>query len=704
MINYESLTKTQLIEMIKSLQFDENIADERERLLHELQVHQIELEMQNQELREMQSKLEETTNLYADLYDFAPVGYISFDDSGLIQEINLTGATMLGKERSRLLNTPFTSYIARNDLPKFRDHLWKCRRTDAKTTTETGLIIGENQLIQVQLTSVAIHDTKRHMWLYRTVISDITELTQAKRNLEKANEELETRVKARTVELTKAIAASAFEKDRLAVTLFSIGDGVITTDTDGKIILINRVAESLTGWVNEAATGKYIEEVFRIINNGTGEPYEDFVQLSGNRKMDAVLISKDGIKYIIDFNFAPIFDLQNNNIGSVLVFHDITHQRYMEKETLKIQKLESLGILAAGIAHDFNNFLAGILSSIQLSELKLKKGSDISQYLKNIGNTAYKAASLTKQLLTFAKGGEPVKKVTSISQLIKDTVSFALRGSNVRSELFIPGDLWLVEIDEGQMGQVINNLIINAVQAMPDGGTIIVNAENIKFDAMVQHLTLQPGAYLKIDIADQGVGIPPENLPYIFDPYFTTKQAGNGLGLATSYSIIKKHDGLLEVESSGFGTTFHIYLPASLESEVIAPSKEECILTGTGKILLMDDEEFIRNNTGEMLRQIGYQVQLAEDGAGAIQLYNHARESGMPFDVVIMDLTVPGGLGGEKAINQLIKIDPEVKVIVSSGYSNAPILSNYRKYGFCGVVTKPYRIEELNRKLQEIIQ
>ncbi|HEX3046743.1 MAG TPA: ATP-binding protein [Bacillota bacterium] len=709
MKNYERMSKTELIEVIASLQATRNPDEEREGLLHDLQVHQIELEMQNQELRETQNKLEETTNLYADLYDFAPLGYISFDDNGVIQEINLTGATMLGKERSRLIGSPFRSFVIPDDFPKFRNHLWKCCQTKEKITTEIGLVIAKNQFIQVQLSSIAIHSVKWATTLYRTVVSDITELTRAKDSLQKTNQQLEERVKTRTTELTQANAALASEKDRLAVTLFSIGDGVITTDIAGRIVLINRVAENLTGWMNEVARGKFIHEVFRIVHDQTGDPYEDLAPPleTLNPKTDAVLLSQNGLKYLIDFRMAPIYDLHNHKIGSVLIFHDITHQREMEKESLKIQKLESLGVLAAGIAHDFNNFLAGILANIQLSALKLSQGKDISLYLKNVETATQKATGLTKQLLTFAKGGQPVKKVAAISGLIQDTVSFALRGSNVRCEFSIPGELWRVEIDEGQITQVINNLIINAVQAMPEGGIIIVRAENIKNDTLrageLHSHSLPSGDYLKITIIDHGMGIPAENLPYIFDPYFTTKQTGSGLGLATSYSIIKKHLGSLEVESSGSGTTFSIYLPASFEVPVKSLEKTGLPLQGTGKILLMDDEEIIRNTTGEMLRQIGYQVHLAEDGIQAIDLYTCAQESGKPYDMVIMDLTIPGGMGGKETLKKLVNIDPHIKAIVSSGYSNDQTLANYQEYGFCGVVSKPYRIEELHEKLQNLI-
>lgn len=726
MLDYEKLTRADLIEALKSFQaarsMDEN---EREQLLHELQVHQIELEMQNQELRETQQQLEETGNLYADLYDFAPIGYLSFDDYGFIQEINLTGAAMLGTERSHLINKPFSTYVLQCDLGKFRDHLYHCKQAKEKTTSEIGLIVDQGVRIQVQLSSVAVYDIRRHFILYRTAFSDITEQMRAEEDLQRTKDQLEVMVKERTAELTEAnselqieIAERnraqqnlAAEKEQLSVTLFSIGDGVITTNTEGRIILLNRVAENLTGWAKEDASAKPISEVFNIINEKTNEPYEDLVtdtlttNETINLETDVILISRTGSTCLITFNIAPIHDSQNNNIGAVLVFRDISNQRRLEKEFLKTQKLESLGILAGGIAHDFNNFLAGALANTQLIKIMWDKGKDIAVNLQRIERAIMKATGLTKQLLTFAKGGEPVKKILSLGELIKDTVTFALRGSDIGCEFSIANDLWLVEVDEGQINQVVNNLIINADQAMPDGGSIKISAENIAIDPRPSNHPLQSGHYVKITIIDQGIGIPEENLPYIFDPYFTTKETGSGLGLAASYAIIKKHDGYLEVESvQEVGTTFSIYLPAALEANVAAAKEAATVLTGTGRVLLMDDEENIRISTGEMLSQIGYEVQSVADGAGAMSLYIQAKESGAPFDVVIMDLTIPGGMGGRETLRKLMEIDPQVKAIVSSGYSDDPIMANYHDYHFCNVATKPYRIEELHKKIHKVIR
>jgi CheY-like chemotaxis protein len=303
-------------------------------------------------------------------------------------------------------------------------------------------------------------------------------------------------------------------------------------------------------------------------------------------------------------------------------------------------------------------------------------------------------------------------KVASIPELVKEVVNFSLRGSNVRCEFDLPDNLWPVEVDTGQISQVINNLIINASQAMPEGGIIRLCAENIILgsndnDNDNDIVLLKEGKYIKISVKDQGIGIPKEHLSKIFDPYFTTKETGSGLGLAISYSIIKKHGGYITIESeSGSGTTVYIYLPAS-EKDLFRVEHivdEENLAAGRGKILLMDDQESLRNMVGEMLVYLGYEVVLAREGDEAIELYRKAKESGRDFDAVILDLTVPGGTGGKEAVQKLREIDPGVKAVVSSGYSYDPIMSEYKKYGFIGVVAKPYEVGELSKVLYKVIR
>lgn len=508
----------------------------------------------------------------------------------------------------------------------------------------------------------------------------------------------------------EAEAALAAEKDRLAVTLRSIGDGVICTDAAGNVVLMNRVAEELTGWREEEAIGKPLTEVFHIINEKTRKrcdnPVEKVLETGGvvGLANHTVLVSRDGTERILADSGAPIRGKDGEIIGVVLVFRDVTERRKMEEELQRVEKLESIGILAGGIAHDFNNILMGILGNISLAKMDAKPEDKVFERLTEVERASLRAKDLAQQLLTFSRGGAPIKKTASVAELLKDSVTFALRGSNVRCEFSLPDDLWPVEVDEAQINQVINNLIINAEQAMPEGGIINVRAENMVVGTE-QGLPLKEGRYVKIAIEDQGIGILKEHLPRIFDPYFTTKQKGSGLGLATSYSIIKRHDGYITVESQlGVGTTIYIYLPASEKPISKSEGKEEKLNLGQGKVLLMDDEEIVRKVAGKMLEHLGYEVEFAKDGAEAIELYKKAKESGEPFDAVIMDLTIPGGMGGKEAIQRLLEIDPQVKAIVSSGYSNDPIMSNFIEYGFSGVVVKPYKIEDLSKTLHEIMK
>jgi len=401
------------------------------------------------------------------------------------------------------------------------------------------------------------------------------ELQEAKNNLEKRVRErtaelleINKKLKKEISERKQAEEALAAEKERLAITLRSIGDGVIATNNKGEIILINKIAEKLTGWSQDEAIGRPLNEVFYIINERTRKPYENFfekvikadsvVSLSN----DTILIARDGTERVIADSSAPIRDKDGNIIGVILVFRDITEERKLEQELIKADKLESIGILAGGIAHDFNNILTAILGNISLAEVHAKSEEKVVERLEKAKKACLRGRDLVQQLLTFSKGGEPIKKVTSIAKLIKESVNFALSGSNVKCEFSIPDDLWLVEIDEGQINQVINNLIINAVQAMPEGGIIEVSCENTIITEK-DNFPFKKGKYVKITIKDKGVGIPKEHLPKIFDPFFTTKEKGTGLGLATTYSIIKKHDGYIELKSEvGVGTTFYIYLPA----------------------------------------------------------------------------------------------------------------------------------------------
>ncbi|MBU0569059.1 response regulator [bacterium] len=378
-----------------------------------------------------------------------------------------------------------------------------------------------------------------------------------------------------------------------------------------------------------------------------------------------------------------------------------TERRKMEEEIQKIQKLESVGVLAGGIAHDFNNILSAILTNIQIA--KMQKREDISKHLEKVEKAIYRATNLTHQLLTFAKGGAPIKKLGSVIGLLQETAIFVLHGSNVTCEFSIAGDLWPVECDKSQISQAINNFIINAREAMPEGGTVVISAKNLLVEKG-KDLPVEEGKYIEISIKDEGIGIPKENIHKIFDPFFTTKHKGDGLGLASAYSIIKNHDGYIKAESKlGVGTTFNVYLPAREERIAIRGKEVEEIPCGQGRILLMDDEEIVREATGEVLKYLGYEVEFAKNGHEAIKLYKKAEESKQPFDLVIMDLTIPGGMGGKEAIGKLKEIYPGVKAIVFSGYSNDPVMADPEKYGFCGVLPKPYKIKEMGEVLHKVL-
>ncbi|HBE79326.1 MAG TPA: hypothetical protein DDW65_16365 [Firmicutes bacterium] len=520
-------------------------------------------------------------------------------------------------------------------------------------------------------------------------------------------------------ELKEATTKAALANQLQQIIKF-LPDGTFVVDQYRKVIAWNRALELLTGISKDDMIGtdsykgifiegnqqSLIDEILEGISTGSvsGANRAGKGEAEGEAVVRQILLPvlNQRENVLLDLKATSIRNEQGEVTGVIETIRDITHQKQMEADAIRMQKLESLGILAGGIAHDFNNILAAILANLQLAALKLSRQEDITRYLNDTIETTWKASHLTRQLLTFAKGGAPVKKTASILELIMDAVEFVLRGSKVKAKFHFRENPWAVEIDEGQITQVINNLTINAVQAMPQGGFLEITLENIVVPAESKY---NPGRYVKLSVKDYGYGIPVDNIDKIFDPFFTTKEVGNGLGLSTSYSIIKKHDGYIEVESAvGTGATFHIYLPAAAGEAAVWEVSRKIAIEGEYKILLMDDDEIIRQVVGDMLTYYGYRITIAKDGNETIDLYRQAMSTGERFDAVIMDLTVPGGMGGLETMAVLRRIDPCVKAIISSGYASDPIMSDYSQYGFCGFVVKPYKFEELVEVLNTALQ
>jgi PAS domain S-box-containing protein len=511
----------------------------------------------------------------------------------------------------------------------------------------------------------------------------------------------------------------AAEKERLAITLRAIADGFIATDTDGRIIMMNNVAEKLTGWTNDKAAGQPLIEVFRIINERTKTVSQNIIQRIvetgsvGTSSGNLILAANDGTQRIIDANAAPIRDRTNRRTGIVLVFRDITEKQQLEQEHRKAEKLEALGIAAGGIAHDFNNLLTAILGNISLATMELDPDEEAVERLTTAKKASLRAQELAQQLLTFAKGGAPVKKTASIVTLIQDAARLCVRSQGTRLEFSLPETLEPCDVDPGQISQVITNITVNAEHAMTNGGTIRIIGENVFIDdEAAEGLPGRPGRYVKISIRDHGIGIPEEYLKKIFDPYFSTKPQASGLGLATAYSIVKNHHGFITVDSEpGVGSTFSVYLPAS--DHAIAAEKPSIPVEaykpgatppkGKGRILVIDDEEVICSLVTHSLTPLGYEVTETYDASVALKLYEDALKEGNRFDAVISDLTMPGRMSGQEAIKKLLQIDPTVKAIVSSGYATDPVMSRFKEYGFCASLAKPYEVAALGQIVHEVL-
>ncbi|MFP4364415.1 MAG: ATP-binding protein, partial [Spirochaetia bacterium] len=497
------------------------------------------------------------------------------------------------------------------------------------------------------------------------------------------------------------------EKDRLKATLRCIADAVITTDTEGRITLMNSQAQKLTSAVYTEAEGKYIEEVLR-----TRSPAR-FRQLIGHAIKTSVssevpereeIITKNGIQRLISYSIAPISTPDNSVTGTVISFRDITNQERMEREIQNIQRLESVGVLAGGIAHDFNNLLSAILGNISIALMDIPEDSAASQVLKDAETASQEAKNLTHQLLTFAKGGNPVRETVDIAESINSSAQFILRGTGTKYKMNAHSELWAASVDKGQFTQVIQNIVLNASQAMENTGTVEIECKNITIDRQLPG-DLTSGEYIEITITDSGPGIPREHIENIFDPYFSLKPLGHGLGLAICHSIIQKHRGeILVFSEQGKGTSFVIYIPAEKDrtSSNRNGQKTEAA-KGTGNILIMDDDKINQRVIARLLHSLGYNCSIVDTGEQALSEYQKNFETQSAYSCVIMDLTIAGGMGGAKAIKKLLEIDPNAKAIVCSGYSNDPIMANYTEHGFSGVLAKPFTRKELAAAVRKII-
>ena len=644
-------------------------------------------------VRRQLSELEGAETHIRSVIDNILDGMITVDDSGVIRSMNPAAERMFGCRDNEMIGHNFTRLVPQRYESEHDSKPVVCNWTELMPRTGGSILaLGRTRKhvafpVEMSLSEMII-DQQR---LYVAMVRDVTERKRFEQQI-------------------------AAEKESLGVTLRAIGDGVITTDVNGKEIMLNSEAEKLTGWSSNEAIGQPLKSVFDVTVDLAAQAK---VQKSGYRSEaqsillnlpdNVTLTSRDGNERVIEQVASPIRDNKNEVAGVVLVFRDITARQRAEAERRKAETLEQLGLLAGGIAHDFNNLLTAIIGNISLASLLLSPDDEMAERLDDAKNASLRARDLAQQLLTFARGGAPIKKTASIGKLIQDTVSFSLRGSHNRSEFAFGADLSSAEIDAGQISQVIANLVVNADQAMPNGGTLHVSSENFSYSATTTPGVpdLAAGDYVRIRIRDEGVGIPAKYMKRIFDPYFTTKPKGSGLGLATAYSIIKNHNGLMTVESEvHVGTTFTIYLPAALDQEmpVEAPRTFTPAMPGTGRVLVVDDEDAIRDLVEFTLTQLGYKVWQAATSLEGVNIYREKFEAGERFDAVILDLTLPGGIGGKEALKKLIEIDPTVNAIVSSGYATDATMSRYQDFGFRGVIAKPYEAAELGKIVHDVIE
>jgi len=508
-------------------------------------------------------------------------------------------------------------------------------------------------------------------------------------------------------------AALAAEKERLALhtvrmaaTLRTIGDGVITVDEAGAVLLMNEAAETLTGLTLSATLAKPVQDIFDALGYAADVTTQALkrVLIDGQPiHLRHDMANAAAQRRLVDLTGTPTRDGDDVVTGAVWVIRDVSDAARLEMERLRATRLESLGMLAGGLAHDFNNILVGVVGNLSLAQAMLRdEDAAIAKRLVEAEAACMRARGVTNQLLTFAKGGAPVKTTASMPELVVECTRFALSGSAVAPRFSFDPGVWSAEVDVTQTGQVVHNLVLNAMQALSRGGVVTIGLENVAVTSEERWRAagIAPGDYVRLSVEDAGPGIAAHHLAHIFDPYFTTKEKASGLGLAISYSIARAHGGAITVDSRpGEGCRFDVYLPASRRDT--AATSAAMPQRRPGRILLMDDDAEVVEVTRDMLQLLGYEADTTACGASAIERFREETERGSAFDVVVLDLTVPGGMGGADAVRGIRAIRPDVPVVVTSGYADDAVLAHFRDYGFDGVLPKPFGLADLTRALHE---
>jgi PAS domain S-box-containing protein len=660
------------------------------------------------ERKKAEEALQVKQSQLTDIIEFLPDATLAIDKEGHVIIWNEAIAKMTGIPAKEMIGKGDNAYAipfygkARAQLIDlvFKEHA-EIESRYTNLTREGDTVIAEvfcnalynNRGAWVFAKSSPLHDQSGNIIGAIESIRDITERKQAEEALKESEEKFRS--------ITEQSA-----------------DGIVVTDENGIIVEWNEAQEVISGLKRSevislpASEVRYISAPKNLSKNDylvemktILKDVKDSEITKSKQRLEHQIVLPDGSTKIVSEHFFTIRQSSGNMLVSIV--NDITEQKKAENDKLLVekylqqaQKMESLGVLAGGIAHDFNNILMGIFGFTDLARSQVKD-EVVSDYLSQAMESMERAKALTQQLLTFAKGGAPVKKTMKVSSLIKDTCHFALSGSNVKCSFSIPENLWNCNIDKNQIGQVIDNVMINAMQAMPMGGTIEVAARNALLQER-EHPTLAMGNYVLISIKDQGIGISKEMLNRIFDPFFTTKTKGHGLGLAISHSIITRHDGAIDVKSElDKGTTFYIYLPASEESFAENEKAGSIKHTGTGRVLVLDDEEAVRTLVSKMLQSFGYSVITKEKGKDTIDFFTEETRNNATFKAIILDLTIPGEMGGKEVVEELRKLDNKIPIFVASGYAADPIMAHPQEYGFTASISKPFKMTELMELLEK---